>query len=522
MRRTLAALAGVLLAGTYASASFINYSSREINVKLVYYGSESAGLSENLQYVYAKTNPEAKGKMISLATETDRTLFFDFLPLSLGEIRGFKTRFHLYTVPGKVTYEASRKLILKGVDGVVFVADADPARREATIESWESLKANLAEQGYALEKTPLTIQLDTHRTQAPISADELKTLLGLGAATPVFVADPVTGVGVFDTLKSVAKQVLMELKKGASEPAPATPAVAEPPPTPRVAPPPAKPCGPYGLADGFGCQVNREKAQAAIRASKLGKHAAWIEKQLANALWISPTAAPLDQLSPGESRFGGEPDLPLGFEWPRYQKAPLTFLAQLRLADIAPHDKESRLPKTGWLTAFCETEEQDWVGAPDAKEACRLFYFDAQPSALVRHRTSHRPNRARPLPSARLRFAPGFTLADPSADIGPWPFNQTADDYIGLVEALRGQPPGQTTLHHLFGHAQLVQGDVRAECQPMKKGSKTDDWVLVLQIDSDDLPGWMWGDAGILYFLMTKADLAARKFSEACAVIDGY
>ena len=103
--------------------SFINYSSREINCKIVYYGPGLCGKTTNLQYVYAKTNPEAKGKMISLATETERTLFFDFLPLSLGEIRGFRTRFHLYTVPGQVFYDASRKLILKGVDGVIFVAD---------------------------------------------------------------------------------------------------------------------------------------------------------------------------------------------------------------------------------------------------------------------------------------------------------------------------------------------------------------------------------------------------------------
>ena len=135
--------------------SFINYSSREINCKIVYYGPGLCGKTTNLQYVYAKTNPEAKGKMISLATETERTLFFDFLPLSLGEIRGFKTRFHLYTVPGQVFYDASRKLILKGVDGVVFVADSQIERMEANLESVENLRTNLAEQGYDLDKPPL-------------------------------------------------------------------------------------------------------------------------------------------------------------------------------------------------------------------------------------------------------------------------------------------------------------------------------------------------------------------------------
>ena len=128
---------------------------REINCKIVYYGPGLCGKTTNLQYIYERTNPDAKGKMISLATETERTLFFDFLPLALGEIRGFKTRFHLYTVPGQVFYDASRKLILKGVDGVVFVADSQIARIEANLESLENLRTNLAEQGYSLDKHPV-------------------------------------------------------------------------------------------------------------------------------------------------------------------------------------------------------------------------------------------------------------------------------------------------------------------------------------------------------------------------------
>src|SRR5512147_2739030 len=138
--------------------SFINYASREINCKVVYYGPGLCGKTTNLQFIYAKTNPDLKGKMISLATETERTLFFDFLPLALGQIRGFKTRFHLYTVPGQVFYDASRKLILKGVDGVVFVADSQLERMEANQESVENLRTNLAEQGYSLDKIPYVIQ----------------------------------------------------------------------------------------------------------------------------------------------------------------------------------------------------------------------------------------------------------------------------------------------------------------------------------------------------------------------------
>ena len=138
--------------------SFINYSSREINCKIVYYGPGLCGKTTNLQFIYSKTNPDLKGKMISLATETERTLFFDFLPLALGQIRGFKTRFHLYTVPGQVFYDASRKLILKGVDGVVFVADSQIERMEANLESMDNLKINLLEQGFELEKVPFVIQ----------------------------------------------------------------------------------------------------------------------------------------------------------------------------------------------------------------------------------------------------------------------------------------------------------------------------------------------------------------------------
>ena len=138
--------------------SFINYSSREINCKIVYYGPGLCGKTTNLQWIYSKTNPDLKGKMISLATETERTLFFDFLPLALGQIRGFKTRFHLYTVPGQVFYDASRKLILKGVDGVVFVADSQVERMEANIESLENLRINLAEQGADLDTTPYVVQ----------------------------------------------------------------------------------------------------------------------------------------------------------------------------------------------------------------------------------------------------------------------------------------------------------------------------------------------------------------------------
>jgi len=193
--------------------SFINYSAREINCKLVYYGPGLCGKTTNLQFIYNKTRPESKGKMISLATETERTLFFDFLPLSLGEIRGFKTRFHLYTVPGQVFYDASRKLILKGVDGVCFVADSQLERMEANIESLDNLRFNLEEQGYDLDTIPYVIQYNKRDLPSAVPVEELRTTLNT-SDVPDFEACAVTGEGVFDTLKALAKQVLTELRKG--------------------------------------------------------------------------------------------------------------------------------------------------------------------------------------------------------------------------------------------------------------------------------------------------------------------
>ena len=192
--------------------SFINYSSREINCKIVYYGPGLCGKTTNLQYIYSKTNPDLKGKMISLATETERTLFFDFLPLALGQIRGFKTSFHLYTVPGQVFYDASRKLILKGVDGVVFVADSQVERMEANLESMDNLRLNLGEQGYDLDKIPLVIQYNKRDLPNAAPAEEIRRLLNT-RGDPDFEASATTGSGVFETLKAVARAVLSDLKQ---------------------------------------------------------------------------------------------------------------------------------------------------------------------------------------------------------------------------------------------------------------------------------------------------------------------
>jgi hypothetical protein len=193
--------------------SFINYASREINCKIVYYGPGLCGKTTNLQYIYQKTAPDAKGKMISLATESERTLFFDFLPLALGEIRGFKTRFHLYTVPGQVFYDASRKLILKGVDGVVFVADSQEERTDANFESLDNLRGNLKEQGYDLDKLPYVVQYNKRDLDNILSIEELRRDVN-PTNVPEFEACATTGEGVFETLKAVAKLILIDLKKG--------------------------------------------------------------------------------------------------------------------------------------------------------------------------------------------------------------------------------------------------------------------------------------------------------------------
>jgi len=190
--------------------SLINYSSREINVKIVYYGPGLCGKTTNIQYIYNKVSPDTKGKLITLATEMDRTLFFDFLPLELGKVKGFKTRFHLYTVPGQVYYDASRKLILRGVDGVVFVADSQRSRYDANIESLYNLHENLNEYNLKLEEVPYAIQYNKRDLPDIISVDDLQQELN-PKEFPSFEAVATKGIGVFDTLKAVAKAVLRNL-----------------------------------------------------------------------------------------------------------------------------------------------------------------------------------------------------------------------------------------------------------------------------------------------------------------------
>jgi signal recognition particle receptor subunit beta len=191
--------------------SFINYNSKEINCKIVYFGPSMSGKTTNLQYIYSQTHPDGKGKMISLQTENERTLFFDFLPLALGTLRGFKIRFHLYTVPGQSYYDASRKLILRGVDGIVFVSDSQVTRMEANLESFATLRSNLEEQGYELENIPIVFQYNKRDLPNVCPIPEMAKAIN-PRGLPSYEAVASSGVGVLEALKGLSKLILKDLK----------------------------------------------------------------------------------------------------------------------------------------------------------------------------------------------------------------------------------------------------------------------------------------------------------------------
>jgi signal recognition particle receptor subunit beta len=192
--------------------SFVNYGSREVNCKVVYCGPGLAGKTTNLQHIHAKVDPATRGKLISLTAGRDRTLFFDFLPVELGNVRGFKTRFHLFTVPGQAFYNQSRKLILRNADGLVFVADSQIERLEANLEGLERLDAVLTEQGQTLSGMPLAIQYNKRDLQNIVPVQDLEAALN-PHGVPAFPACAIRGEGVFETLKGVAKLVLAEVRK---------------------------------------------------------------------------------------------------------------------------------------------------------------------------------------------------------------------------------------------------------------------------------------------------------------------
>ncbi len=191
--------------------STINFSAREINFKIVYYGPGLSGKTTNLKRIYDQVPAESKGEMVSLATEDERTLFFDFLPLDLGKVNGFKTRFHLYTVPGQVFYNSSRKLILRGVDGVVFVADSAPNRLRANAESLRNLRENLKEYNLSLNEIPYVIQINKRDLENALPVEMIRQVLDPSSSVDFYEAIAEQFKGVFEPLRSVSKLVLEKL-----------------------------------------------------------------------------------------------------------------------------------------------------------------------------------------------------------------------------------------------------------------------------------------------------------------------
>ncbi len=193
--------------------SFINYAAKEINCKVIYFGPGLSGKTTNVQYIYEQTQKESRSKLVTLSTENERTLFFDFLPLSVGEIRGYKTRFHLYSIPGQTFYEVSRQFILKGVDGIVFVADSQAERMEANLESWEGLEKSLDRQGYDLSKIPLVFQYNKRDLPGAIPLRELEETFN-SLRRPYFEAVASRGDGVMETLQAISQSIIQEIKGG--------------------------------------------------------------------------------------------------------------------------------------------------------------------------------------------------------------------------------------------------------------------------------------------------------------------
>ena len=195
--------------------SLVNFTSREITCKIVYYGPGRSGKTTNLHYVYERVPETRRGRMVSLATQTDRTLFFDFLPIDLGQISGFSTRFQLYTVPGQVYYNATRRLVLQGADGVVFVGDSQARQLDENLESLQNLQSNLLEHGIDVRTMPLVMQYNKQDLprELILTPPELDDALNF-RAVPSFPADALHGTGVFETLKRISELVLKKLAAG--------------------------------------------------------------------------------------------------------------------------------------------------------------------------------------------------------------------------------------------------------------------------------------------------------------------
>ncbi len=193
--------------------SFVNSNAKEVHCKIVYYGPSLGGKTTNIQWVYQQTSHENKSKMQAYDKEVERTLFFDFLPLNIGDIRGYKTRFHLYTVPGQIVYDASRKLILKGLDGVIFVADSQEERMEENVQALKNLERNLEQQNYDIRQVPLVIQYNKRDLSNAMKLQDMRSALNIYNA-PDFEAIAHEGKGVLESLRTVSNSIVGVLKGG--------------------------------------------------------------------------------------------------------------------------------------------------------------------------------------------------------------------------------------------------------------------------------------------------------------------
>ncbi|MBI5445634.1 MAG: GTPase domain-containing protein [Deltaproteobacteria bacterium] len=250
--------------------AIFNYAARELTAKIVYYGPGLSGKTTSIQYIHGKINPKSKGKLVSLATETDRTLFFDFFPLEFGQIGGFKVKFNFYTVPGQVFYNTTRKLVLKGADGVVFVADSQPGMMDQNVESLENLKENLKAHGIDAETVPFVLQYNKRDLPGALSVEELRRTLN-ARGLPEFETVATSGGGIMEAMKAICRMVLEDLQEkqrgamGRGTPRAAAPGAGAEPTSPAraEAPPPRAPAAPRETPPAPGVPESRPAARPA-------------------------------------------------------------------------------------------------------------------------------------------------------------------------------------------------------------------------------------------------------------------
>ncbi len=362
---------------------FFNWATMQMAAKIVYYGPGLCGKTSNLSYIYAKTAPTSRGEMVSLETESDRTLFFDLLPIEVGTIGGFKTRLQLYTVPGQVFYNTTRKLVLKGVDGVVFVADSQRPMREANIESFQSLRENLAELNVGLDELPLVLQLNKRDLTTVLSVDELNGDLNPDGAFPFYEASAINGTGVFETLKEITKLTLKKLRRRMAAPQAAIgrPRPSMPPtrsPAPLPPPPSAAPAAlppPIHRPSSISAASLARAAEEGVAEAPAAEHPAPPQQEVISPP-PEPVPLPAAAAEPAES-----------VEWQPAPEAPVEPMEPPPSVEEIPEALEIQGVATtpGTASVFLPTDEHtgalQWPPPPDAaaSAAPQVSRLDGQP-----------------------------------------------------------------------------------------------------------------------------------------------